>query len=53
MRPSLTRALAAQSKDPRARAVLAPLVLRGDDFFRSAVIEALGDYTAGTRWPTS
>lgn len=44
VRPSLTRALAAQSKDPRAQAVLAPLVLRGDDFFRGAVIEALGEY---------
>ena len=44
VRPSLTRALAAQNKDPRAQAVLAPLVLRGDDFFRGAVIEALGEY---------
>lgn len=44
VRPALTRALAAQSKDPRARDVLAPTVLRGADFFRGAVIEALGDY---------
>ena len=44
VRPALTRALAAQSKDPRAREVLAPTVLRGADFFRGAVIEALGDY---------
>jgi len=44
VRPALTRALAAQSKDTRARDVLAPLVLRGDDFFRGSTIEALGDY---------
>lgn len=44
VRPALTRALAAQAGDARARAVLAPLVLRGEDFFRGAVIEALGDY---------
>ena len=44
VRPSLTRALVAQSKDPRARAVIGPLVLRGDDYFRGAVIEALGEY---------
>jgi HEAT repeat protein len=44
VRPALTRALAAQSKDARARDVLAPTVLRGADFFRGAVIEALGDY---------
>jgi HEAT repeat protein len=44
VRPALTRALAAQSKDSRAREVLAPTVLRGADFFRGAVIEALGDY---------
>ena len=46
VRPALTRALAAQSKDARAREVLAPLVLRGDDFFRGSTIEALGDYGA-------
>jgi HEAT repeat protein len=35
VRPALTRALAAQSKDSRARDVLAPTVLRGADFFRA------------------
>jgi hypothetical protein len=40
----LTRAIAAHRGDPRVTDVLVPLVLRGDDFFRSAVISALGDY---------
>ena len=44
VRPALTRAVAAHAKDPRARDVLLPLVMRGEDFFRGAVIEALGDY---------
>jgi len=44
VRPALTRAIAAQADDERARAVLTPLVARGEDFFRGAVIEALGDY---------
>ena len=46
VRPALTRALAAQAADARVREVLAPLVLRGADFFRGAVIEALGEYGA-------
>lgn len=44
VRPALTRALAAQSKDAPAREALAPHVLKGADFFRGAVIEALGEY---------
>ena len=46
VRPALVRALAAQGDDPRVRQALLRDVLRGEDFFRSAVIEALGDYKA-------
>ena len=52
VRPALVRALAsvaagAQGDDvSRARRALMPEVSRGEDFFRSAVIEALGDYKA-------
>ena len=51
VRPALTRAIAVQHKDPAAKAVLAPLVLRGDDFFRGSAIEALGDYGAAFALP--
>jgi HEAT repeat protein len=44
VRPALTRAIAAQLKEPAARSVLAPLVLRGDDFYRGSAIEALGEF---------
>ena len=46
VRPALVRALAAQGSDPRVRETLLSEVVRGQDFFRSAVIEALGDYRA-------
>ena len=52
VRPALVRALAAvaagaQGDDVgRARQALVREVSRGEDFFRSAVIEALGDYKA-------
>jgi HEAT repeat protein len=46
VRPALVRALAAQGTDPRVRETLLVEVGRGQDFFRSAVIDALGDYRA-------
>ena len=46
VRPALTRALAAYGTDAAVRPVLTGLVMRGQDLFRSAVIEALGDYRA-------
>ena len=46
VRPALVRALAAQGSDPRVRQTLLVEVGRGQDFFRSGVIEALGDYRA-------
>ena len=42
VRPSLVRALAALGADPKVRAALLKDVSRGEDVFRSAVIEALG-----------
>jgi HEAT repeat protein len=47
VRPALVRALAAAGSDDRVRRVLVRDVGRGEDFFRSVVIEALGDYKAG------
>jgi HEAT repeat protein len=44
VRPALIRALTAQGSDPRVRETLLMEVGRGQDYFRSAVIEALGDY---------
>src|SRR5712692_443397 len=46
VRPSLVRALAALGSDPRVQQALIKEAGRGHDFFRSAVIEALGDYKA-------
>ena len=52
VRPALVRALAAAASGPPdpasagARQALVREVARGEDFFRSAVIEALGDYKA-------
>jgi hypothetical protein len=52
VRPALTRALVAHGDDPRARAAATALALRGQDFFRSVVIEALGDHQAAHALPT-
>jgi HEAT repeat protein len=46
VRPALTRALASYAADPKVRETMAGLVMKGQAFFRSAVIEALGDYRA-------
>jgi HEAT repeat protein len=44
VRPALTRALAAYGDEAAVQSALNALVLRGQDLYRSAVIEALGDY---------
>lgn len=46
VRPALIRALAAHGGEPRVQPVLSREAGRGEDFFRSVVIEALGDYKA-------
>lgn len=46
VRPALVRALAAVGDDPRVGDTLVGEAMRGEDFFRSAVIEALGDNQA-------
>lgn len=46
VRPALVRAVAAIPADDMVRRALIAEVGRGFDFFRSAVIEALGDYRA-------
>ena len=46
VRPALTRALAAYGDEAPVQTALTGLVLRGQDLYRSAVIEALGDYHA-------
>jgi HEAT repeat protein len=47
VRPALLRALAALGNEVSVRKALAEEAFRGQDFFRSAVIEALGDHKAG------
>ena len=44
VRPALVRALAAMPKEPKVADVLIRDAARGLDFFRSTVIEAIGDY---------
>ena len=46
VRPSLIRALAALGTDAAVRQALVREVGHGEDFFRSAVIDALGDFKA-------
>jgi HEAT repeat protein len=52
VRPSLVRALAAlASTTPQVRDVLIRDAMRGQDYFRSSVIEALGDYRIAAALP--
>lgn len=44
VRPALTRAIAAHGGQNTAQTAMTGLVMKGQDFFRSAVIEAIGDY---------
>jgi HEAT repeat protein len=46
VRPALTRAVAALQQDPLARQALEPFIMRGEDYFRGSLIDALGDYRA-------
>ena len=46
VRPALTRALAAYGTDPKVKEAMAGQVMKGQAYFRSALIEALGDYKA-------
>jgi HEAT repeat protein len=46
VRPALIHALAALGTDPKVQQVLLHEVTRGQDFFRSEVIDALGDHKA-------
>ena len=52
VRPALTRALAVYASDSRVRDALNGLVMKGQDFFRSAVIEAVGDYKGAYALPS-
>jgi HEAT repeat protein len=51
VRPSLVRALAALSADTRVRDALIRDTARGQDYFRSTVIEAVGDYKVAAAEP--
>lgn len=51
VRPALTRAVAAYGSDPRVRERVTGLIMKGQDFFRSVVIEAAGDYKAAYALP--
>ncbi|MPZ18246.1 MAG: hypothetical protein GEV06_10080 [Luteitalea sp.] len=51
VRPPLTRALAAHGGDPTVQATLKREVMSGQDYFRSGVIEALGDHKAAYALP--
>jgi len=52
VRPSLVRALAAMAPtNPQVRDALIRDAMRGQDYFRSSVIEALGDYKIATALP--
>lgn len=52
VRPALTRTLAANGTDARVREALSGLVVKGQDYFRSAVIEAIGDYKGAYALPS-
>jgi hypothetical protein len=51
VRPELTRALAAYGERPNVRETMRALTTRGQDLFRSVVIEALGDRKAAYAAP--
>jgi len=51
VRPALIRALAAVPKDPKIADVLIRDAMRGVDYFRSTVIEAIGDYKVTAAMP--
>jgi HEAT repeat protein len=51
VRPALVRALAAIHQEPGVTAVLVRDIRRGVDFFRSTVIEAVGDYKVAAAIP--
>jgi HEAT repeat protein len=51
VRPALVRALAAMPKEPKVAEALIRDAARGLDFFRSTVIEAIGDYQIAAAIP--